>query len=81
VSDTKFKDHARNEKLMVEFNLMVENELNIIMNVLLGIKHDLYVLKFPRCQAKENNGGGDFASSAFGHYVYIIIQDKEMGDA
>jgi hypothetical protein len=59
---------------------MVENKLNIIMNDLMGIKHDLHVLKCPRCQAEENNGVGGVSSSASGHNVYIS-EDEEMGDA
>jgi hypothetical protein len=59
---------------------MVENKLNIIMNDLMGIKHDLHVLKCPRCQDEENNGVGGVSSSASGHNVYIS-EDEEMGDA
>jgi hypothetical protein len=78
--DKKFKSHARNEQPMVEFQLMVENKLNIIMNDLMGIKHDLHVLKCPRCQAEENNGVGGISSSTSRHNVYIS-EDEEMGDA
>jgi hypothetical protein len=34
---------------------MAENKLNIIMNDLMVIKHDLHALKFPRCQDEEND--------------------------
>jgi hypothetical protein len=49
--DTKFKAHARKEQPLVDFQLKVENKLNIIINDLMGIKHDLHVLKCPRFQA------------------------------
>jgi hypothetical protein len=59
---------------------MVENKLNIVMNDLIEIKHELHVLKFPRCQPKLNNGVGSISSSTSGHDVYIS-EDEEMGDA
>ena len=82
VRDKTFKVHVRNEQPTMEFQLMVENKLNIIMNDLMGIKHDLHVLKCPRCQVEENNARvGGVSSSTSRHNVYIINQDEEMGDA
>jgi hypothetical protein len=59
---------------------MVENKLNIVMKDLIKIKHELHVLKCPRCQVEQNNGVGGVSSSASGHNVYIS-EDEEMGDA
>ena len=50
------------------------------MNDLIEIKHELHVLKFPRCQDEENNGVGGISSSTSGHNVYIS-EDEEMGDS
>ena len=76
-----FKAHARNEQPTMDFQLMVENKPNIIMNDLMGIKHDLHVLKCPKIQVEENNGVGGVSSSTSGHNVYIISQYEEMGEA
>jgi hypothetical protein len=75
------KSHARNEQPSVEFQLMVENKLNIIMNYLMGIKHYLHFVKCAKCQYEENNAGvGCISSSSSRNNVYIISQDEEMGD-
>jgi len=59
---------------------MVENKLNIIMNHLIGIVQDLYVLKFPKFRVEANNGVGSVSSFAFENNFYIR-KDEEMGDA
>ena len=59
---------------------MVETKLDMIMNDLIIIKHDLHVLKWPRCQDRENNGVGGVSSSTSEHNVYIS-KDEEMGDS
>jgi hypothetical protein len=78
--DKKFNSHVRNQHPTMEFQIMVKNKLNIIMNDLMGIKHDLHVLKCTRFQADENNGVGSISSSSSGHNVYIS-EYEETGDA